>query len=96
MPRGTLHNFRNAAEPPSRILLGFAPGGMEGFFRESEGESAGPDGVHLVAHPDLEGPVVSSGQTLACGDRGFRRSRRYPLRPRWASVRGVYTCKQQR
>jgi mannose-6-phosphate isomerase-like protein (cupin superfamily) len=29
VPRGTLHNFRNTAETPSRILLGFAPGGME-------------------------------------------------------------------
>jgi uncharacterized cupin superfamily protein len=34
-PRGTVHNFRNTAEVPSRILVGFAPGGMEGFFRES-------------------------------------------------------------
>src|SRR5688500_649068 len=34
-PRGTVHNFRNTAETPSRILVGFTPGGMEGFFRES-------------------------------------------------------------
>jgi mannose-6-phosphate isomerase-like protein (cupin superfamily) len=34
-PRGTVHNFRNTAETPSRILVGFSPGGMEGFFRES-------------------------------------------------------------
>jgi mannose-6-phosphate isomerase-like protein (cupin superfamily) len=34
-PRGTVHNFRNAAKTPSRILIGFTPGGMEGFFRES-------------------------------------------------------------
>jgi mannose-6-phosphate isomerase-like protein (cupin superfamily) len=43
VPRGTLHNFRNTAETPSRILLGFAPGGMEGFFRES-GQPATDDG----------------------------------------------------
>ena len=35
VPRGTVHNFRNTAGLPSRILVGFTPGGMEGFFRES-------------------------------------------------------------
>ncbi len=35
VPRGTVHNFRNTAETPSRILVGFTPGGIEGFFRES-------------------------------------------------------------
>ena len=34
-PRGTIRNFRNTAETPSRVLVGFAPAGMEGFFRES-------------------------------------------------------------
>ena len=34
-PRGTVHNFRNTADSPSRILVGFSPGGMDGFFRES-------------------------------------------------------------
>ncbi len=42
-PRGTVHNFRNTAETPSRILVGFAPAGMEGFFRES-GRPAADDG----------------------------------------------------
>ena len=42
-PRGTVHNFRNTAETSSRVLVGFAPGGMEGFFRES-GRSATDDG----------------------------------------------------
>jgi quercetin dioxygenase-like cupin family protein len=42
-PRGTVHNFRNTAESPSRILVGFAPGGMDGFFRES-GRAATDDG----------------------------------------------------
>ena len=41
--RGTVHNFRNTAETPSRILVGFTPGGMEGFFRES-GRPATDDG----------------------------------------------------
>src|SRR5687768_18129283 len=44
VPRGTVHNFRNTAETPSRILVGFTPGGMEGFFRES-GRPATDDGL---------------------------------------------------
>ena len=43
VPRGTVHNFRNTADKPSRILVGFTPGGMEGFFRES-GRPALDDG----------------------------------------------------
>jgi mannose-6-phosphate isomerase-like protein (cupin superfamily) len=42
-PRGTVHNFRNTVETPSRILVGFTPGGMEGFFRQS-GRPAADDG----------------------------------------------------
>jgi quercetin dioxygenase-like cupin family protein len=42
-PRGAVHNFRNVAETASRILVGFAPAGMEGFFRES-GRPATDDG----------------------------------------------------
>jgi quercetin dioxygenase-like cupin family protein len=41
--RGTVHNFRNTAGTPSRILVGFTPSGMEGFFRES-GRPAADDG----------------------------------------------------
>ena len=43
VPRGTVHNFRNVAETPSRILVGFTPAGMEGFLRES-GRPATDDG----------------------------------------------------
>jgi quercetin dioxygenase-like cupin family protein len=43
VPRNTVHNFRNTADTPSRILVGFTPGGMEGFFRES-GRPATDDG----------------------------------------------------
>ncbi len=43
MPRGTVHNFRNTSERPARILVGFTPAGMEGFFRES-GRPATDDG----------------------------------------------------
>jgi quercetin dioxygenase-like cupin family protein len=41
--RGTVHNFRNTADVPSRILIGFTPAGMEGFFREA-GRPALDDG----------------------------------------------------
>ena len=43
VPRGTVHNFRNSADTPSRIIVGFTPGGIEGFFRES-GRPATDDG----------------------------------------------------
>jgi quercetin dioxygenase-like cupin family protein len=33
--RGIAHSFRNTADTPSQILLGFTPGGIEGFLRES-------------------------------------------------------------
>ena len=50
-PRGTIHNFRNTAATPSRILVGFAPGGMDGFFRES-GRAATNDGPAPSADQD--------------------------------------------
>ena len=43
VPRGTVHNFRNAADNPARILIGFTPGGIEGFFRDA-GRTALDDG----------------------------------------------------
>jgi quercetin dioxygenase-like cupin family protein len=43
VPPGTVHNFRNTADTPSRILVAFTPSGMEGFFRES-GRPAVDDG----------------------------------------------------
>jgi quercetin dioxygenase-like cupin family protein len=43
VPRGTVHNFRNTAETAARILVGFTPAGIEGFFRES-GQPATDDG----------------------------------------------------
>jgi quercetin dioxygenase-like cupin family protein len=43
VPRGTVHSFRNTAKTPSRILVGFTPAGMEGFFRDS-GRPATDDG----------------------------------------------------
>jgi quercetin dioxygenase-like cupin family protein len=43
MPRGTIHTFSNASATASRILIGFTPGGIEGFFREA-GSRATDDG----------------------------------------------------
>jgi quercetin dioxygenase-like cupin family protein len=51
VPRGTVHNFRNTAETPSRILVGFTPGAMDGFFRES-GRPATDDGPAPVLDED--------------------------------------------
>lgn len=51
-PRGTAHNFRNTAETPSRILLGFTPGGIEDFFRES-GQPATDDGRAPVDEDEI-------------------------------------------
>jgi quercetin dioxygenase-like cupin family protein len=42
-PAGAVHNFRNIADTPSRVLVGFTPGGIEGFFRAS-GQPATDDG----------------------------------------------------
>ena len=53
VPRGTVHNFRNTAGTPSRILVGFTPGGIDGFFRES-GRPAVDDGPA----PALDGDEI--------------------------------------
>jgi quercetin dioxygenase-like cupin family protein len=62
VPRGTVHNFRNTAETPSRILIGFTPSGMDGFFREA-GRPATDDGP---APPLGDDEIV---RTIAAGPR---------------------------
>src|ERR687895_1550693 len=62
VPRGTAHNFRNTAETPSRILVGFTPGDIEGFFRES-GRPATDDGpAPPVDHDEI-------GRTMAAAPK---------------------------
>jgi quercetin dioxygenase-like cupin family protein len=61
-PRGTVHNFRNAGEAPARVLVGFTPGGMEGFFRDS-GQPATDDGPA----PALDADEVA--RTMAAAPR---------------------------
>ena len=34
VPRGTVHSIGNTTDRDTRFLMFFAPGGMEGFFRE--------------------------------------------------------------
>jgi mannose-6-phosphate isomerase-like protein (cupin superfamily) len=62
VPRGTVHNFRNTAETPSRILVGFTPAGMEGFFRDS-GRPATDDGPA----PPLDEEEIA--RTIAAGPK---------------------------
>jgi quercetin dioxygenase-like cupin family protein len=62
VPRGTVHNFRNTADTPSRILVGFAPAGMEGFFRDS-GRPALDDGPA----PPIDDDEIS--RTMAAAQR---------------------------
>jgi Cupin domain len=58
--RGTVHNFRNIAQTASRILVGFTPAGMEGFFRES-GRPAGDDGPA----PPVDGDEIARTMAAA-------------------------------
>ena len=67
VPRGAIHCFRNTADAWSRILVGFTPGGMEGFLRES-GRPAADDGPP----PPLDDDEVA--RTMAAAPR-------YGLRP---------------
>ncbi len=53
VPRGTVHCFHNAASETARLVLTFAPAGIEGFFRETLEEAQGgsedvPDNIEAV------------------------------------------------
>jgi len=60
VPRGTVHCFRNTAQTPSRILVGFTPGGIEGFFRAA-GQPALDDGPA----PGLDAEEIARTQEAA-------------------------------
>jgi mannose-6-phosphate isomerase-like protein (cupin superfamily) len=51
VPRGTVHCFRNTTEAPARILVGFTPGAIDGFFREA-GVPAVDDGPAPAFGPE--------------------------------------------
>jgi len=68
IPRGTPHCFQNVGEDPARLLVMFAPAGMERFF---EGQAAMPPGppdpeaYRRVAHAawmEVVGPPMTSGE----------------------------------
>ena len=60
--RGTVHNFRNAGDHPARILVGFTPAGMEGFFRES-GRPATDDGPAPPLDDDEITRTIAAAET---------------------------------
>jgi quercetin dioxygenase-like cupin family protein len=62
VPRGTVHRFRCAGRSAGRILAFFAPGGMDGFFREA-GRPVTGDGP---PPPVDEGEIA---RTQAAGER---------------------------
>ncbi len=59
VPRGTVHNFRNTADVASRILVGFTPGGIEGFFRES-GRPVTDDGPAPAVGGEIERTMAAA------------------------------------
>jgi quercetin dioxygenase-like cupin family protein len=61
VPRGTVHNFRNAADTPGRILVGFTPGGTEAFFREA-GRPALDDGPAPAIDDDEASRTVAAAR----------------------------------
>ena len=60
VPRGTVHNFRNTADTPSRILVGFTPGGIEGFFRQSGRPAAGDGPAPAVDDAEIERTLAAA------------------------------------
>ncbi len=70
MPRGTVHNFRNIGEQPARILVGFTPAGMEGFFRES-GRPATDDGPAPPLDDDEITRTIAAAETYGVQAVGF-------------------------
>ena len=60
--RGTVHNFRNTTDHPARILVGFTPAGMEGFFRES-GRPATDDGPAPPLDDDEITRTIAAAET---------------------------------
>jgi quercetin dioxygenase-like cupin family protein len=66
VPRGTVHRFRCVAEHPSRMLVMFTPGGLEGFFREA-GIRADGDGQP----PPVDAAEIARTE-VAAGRYGLR------------------------
>ena len=70
VPRGTRHAFQNVGDAPARILVMFAPAGMERFF---EGIAALPEGpvepatYRAIAHDqamEVAGPPLAESDPV--------------------------------
>ena len=59
---GTLHRFRNTADAPSRILIGFAPAGTEGFFRAAGRPALGDGQAPPLDEAEVARSVAVAGQ----------------------------------
>ena len=70
VPRGTVHNFRNTAATPSRLLVGFTPAGMEGFFREA-GRPATDDGPAPPVDADEIARTIAAAPKYGLEDVAF-------------------------
>jgi hypothetical protein len=75
VPRGTVHTFANAGETTGRLLVGFTPGGIEGFFREA-GRPATDDGPAPPVDDDEIARTIAAASTygmqLVAGGEGDR------------------------
>lgn len=47
LPQGSRHRFQNVGDRPARMLILCAPGGIEGFFTEADGQ--GPEALTKIA-----------------------------------------------
>jgi quercetin dioxygenase-like cupin family protein len=71
IPRGTPHCFQNVADAPARIMVMFAPAGMERFFEGHAQLPAGPPDpeayrrVAEAAGMRVVGPPMASGEGAA-------------------------------
>jgi hypothetical protein len=68
IPRGTAHCFRNVGQASARLLVMFAPAGMERFFEGIAALPAGapdPGAYREIAHSvwmEVVGPPMTQGE----------------------------------
>jgi quercetin dioxygenase-like cupin family protein len=67
IPRGTPHVFQNVGQTPVRLLVVFAPAGMERFFEGVAGLPDGPPDPAAVAAIGREAAMTVLGPPLAPG-----------------------------
>ena len=66
VPRGTPHTFQNAGDRPARLLIHFAPAGMERFFDRFAATEAPDEGTFAAVGAQVGMEVV--GPPLAQSD----------------------------